>query len=332
MNEKMKSCSRRDFFRTAAFSTVALGTSSLLADENLTAAAPLAREARKRLALNLAVLLPLKIPFLEQLQLVAQAGFRNVEIWFRFLDEYLQEGGTLAELKAFLNDLDLRVVGAIGFAPWGVNDPDVRRRALDTMKVDMERMAALGAETFAAAPSGIHNRTDVELPALAERYRSVLEAGEQFGVFPQLEIWGVGTTLSKLSDALWVVSEAAHPRATLLLDVYHLFRGGNDFVSLMQTNPRLMSNFHWNDYPGDIPREALKDGDRVFPGDGVAPLGEIRRTLEQNGFRGTYSLEIFNQGYCQKYEPGELMRISFEKMAKSIFSEYNPEPAGGFAP
>lgn len=272
-----------------------------------------------RIALNLGTILQYKLPFLKQLELVSQAGFRHVEIWLHLLEQYLQEGGTLEELSHRLSDWNLHVVGAIGFTPWGVNDESRRREALETMKRDMERMAVLGATTLAAAPAGIYNREDVELAALAQRYRELLECGETVGVFPQLEIWGAGKTLSKLSDAIWVAVESAHPRAALLLDVYHLFRGGNDFTSLRQLNGRMMTNFHWNDYPGDIAREEQQDGDRVFPGEGVAPLTEIAQTLRDTGFTGTFSLEIFNRNYVQKWpEPLDMLRVAYRKMRDSL--------------
>ncbi|MDO4584518.1 MAG: sugar phosphate isomerase/epimerase [Planctomycetia bacterium] len=272
-----------------------------------------------RIALNLGTILQYKLPFLKQLELAAQVGFQNVEIWLHLLEQYLQEGGTLEELRSRLSDWNLRVVGAIGFTPWGVNDDTKRRQAMETMKRDMERMAALGATTLAAAPAGIYNRDDVELAALAGRYRELLELGETVGVFPQLEIWGAGQTLSKLSDATWVVVESAHPQAALLLDVYHLFRGGNDFTSLRQLNGRRMTNFHWNDYPGNIPREEQKDGDRVFPGEGVAPLVEIAQILRETGFTGTFSLEIFNRNYVQNWSnPLEMLQVAYRKMRDSL--------------
>ncbi len=39
-------------------------------------------------------------------------------------------------------------------------------------------------------------------------------------------------------------------------------------------------------FEDDPPRETIADKNRVYPGDGVAPLGEILRTLFANGFEG----------------------------------------------
>ena len=54
---------------------------------------------------------------------------------------------------------------------------------------------------------------------------------------------------------------------------------------------------HVNDYPAAPPRAEISDQFRVYPGDGVAPLKEVFRSLYANGFRGFLSLELFNHEY-----------------------------------
>ena len=52
---------------------------------------------------------------------------------------------------------------------------------------------------------------------------------------------------------------------------------------------------HLNDYPQAADSSTLNDGNRIYPGDGVAPLRQILRDLRDNGFRGYLSLELFNK-------------------------------------
>jgi sugar phosphate isomerase/epimerase len=52
-----------------------------------------------------------------------------------------------------------------------------------------------------------------------------------------------------------------------------------------------------NDYPADPPREALKDSNRVWPGDGIAPMKQILANLAANHCRVMLSLELFNADY-----------------------------------
>ena len=75
--------------------------------------------------------------------------------------------------------------------------------------------------------------------------------------------------------------------------------------------------FHMNDYPRDLPRASIKDADRVYPGDGIAPLDEILRTLFSVGFHGVLSLELFNPEYW-KQNPLLVAKTGLEKMKESV--------------
>jgi sugar phosphate isomerase/epimerase len=78
-----------------------------------------------------------------------------------------------------------------------------------------------------------------------------------------------------------------------------------------------MDLFHINDYPADPPRQEASDADRVFPGDGVAPLTAILRTLHTNGFHGFLSLELFNRDYWTR-DPRDVAREGLEKMRRCV--------------
>ncbi len=78
--------------------------------------------------------------------------------------------------------------------------------------------------------------------------------------------------LDALPEAMQVALEARHPKACVLPDVYHLYKGGSEFNGLRMIAGQAIQVFHMNDYPKDPPRETIKDADRVYPGDGIAPL------------------------------------------------------------
>ena len=250
--------------------------------------------------LNTATLMGLKLSVDKEVEIAAGAGYRGIEPWMRNIHRYAQEGGSLGDLKKKIADLGLSVQSAIGFARWIVDDDVQRAEGLELLKRDMDLVAQIGGTRIAASPAGAHGNAITDLSAVARRYRKVLELGEQTGVVPQLEIWGSSKTLSRLGEAIFVAVEAAHPDACLLLDAYHLYRGGSDFGSLRLLNGAAMHVFHVNDYPADPPRENINDSHRVFPGDGVAPLGLLLRTLYASGYRGMLSLELFNPEYWKQ--------------------------------
>ena len=233
------------------------------------------------------------------------------------IEAHLESGGSLRELQQRLADANLTVESAIGFAQWIVDDDAQRAAGLETLKRDMDLVRQLGGTRIAAPPAGATDQADLNLDRAAERYAAALELGREMGVTPQLEVWGFSQSLRRLCDVIYVAVAAGHADACLLPDVYHLFKGGSDFRSLSLIGGSAIHVMHLNDYPGSMPSTTMQDRDRVSPGDGVAPLGEIIGHLTANGFRGVFSLELFNPQYwAQPVE--EVLATGLAKMQAAV--------------
>ncbi|MFV1965140.1 MAG: sugar phosphate isomerase/epimerase family protein, partial [Pirellulaceae bacterium] len=241
-----------------------------------------------------------KLGIVGEIEVTAQAGYDGIEPWMRDLHKYVEEGNSLKDLRKRIDDSGLAVEGAIGFLAWAVDDEARRAKAMEDFKRDMNLLAQLGANRIAAPPAGINRTPGVDLNRIAERYRTVLELGREMGVLPQLEIWGTAQTLGHVSEAAYVAIQTQHPDACLLLDAYHLFRGGSGFGGLTLLSGAAMHVFHINDYPSDPPREEMNDSHRIYPGDGIAPMDDLLGTLYKTGFRGALSLEVFNRSYWEQ--------------------------------
>jgi 2-keto-myo-inositol isomerase len=250
-----------------------------------------------RYCLNMGTIRGLKLPVTEQVDVAAKAGYQAVELWIDELRKYMDQGGSLNDLRRRIADLGLSVEGSIGFTPWMVDDEAQRAAGLEQWKRELEMLAHVGCKRAAAPPSGATKTPVTDLAKIAARYRVLLEMGREAGVVPQLEFWGPSKSLSRLAEAAFVAVEAGHPDACLLLDAYQIYRGGSSFESVRLLNGRAVHLLHINDYPADPPRERLTDAHRVYPGDGVAPLVPLLRTLRETGFQGFLSLEVFNRDY-----------------------------------
>jgi sugar phosphate isomerase/epimerase len=254
-----------------------------------------------------------KLPLPDLVDLAAKTGYNGIEPWIREIDAFVKAGGNLDDLAKRIRDRGLVVENAIGFAEWIVDDDAKRVAGLEAMKRDMDLVARLGGKRIAAPPAGATKQTDFNLVKAAERYRALCELGATMDITPQLEIWGGSKTLSRASEAAFVAIESGHANACLLLDVFHLYKGGTDFRSLTLLNGARMHVFHVNDYPADPPRETITDAARVYPGDGIAPLKDIFRDLRAIGFRGVLSIELFNRTYWQQ-DAALVARTALEKM------------------
>ncbi len=270
-----------------------------------------------RFCLNTATIRSHKLSLTEEIDLAAKVGYDGIEPWTREIEEFLQQGGKLADLRKRLQDVNLRVESAIGFPAWMVDDDTRRAKGFAQMKREMEWIAELGGNRIAAPPAGAYNPPILDLRRVAERYADLLELGRTVKVTPQLEIWGGSANLSRLSEAAFVLVECGHPDACALFDVFHIYRGGSPVEGLRVFNGAALHVFHMNDYPADQPREKIRDSDRVFPGEGVAPLSQILRTLREIGFRGALSLELFNPQYA-KMDVETVARRGLESMREAV--------------
>jgi 2-keto-myo-inositol isomerase len=185
---------------------------------------------------------------------------------------------------------------------------------LERAKLEMDLVAQIGGKRVAAPPAGATDLPRLDLAKATERYRALLDAGDQIGIVPQLELWGFSKNLNRLGECAGVAIETGHPKACVVADIYHLYRGGSDFAGL-----RL---FHINDYPVAPPREKIDDSFRVYPGDGVAPMTEILRDLHSNGGQTVLSLELFNRKYWEM-DALEVARAGLEKMKVAVATALN---------
>ena len=269
-----------------------------------------------RICLNVSTIRPYRLTVEQQIDVCGKAGYDGIELWTSDIQAYLDKGGSLAALAAQLKNNNLKIENLIGFAPWASDDQHTREAGLQQMRREMEITAALGGKYIAAPLFGV-NRLECSLDEYAERFLRVIETGKAPGVTPLLELWGSGA-LSKLSDAVYIAIATGHPDANLLLDFYHLYRGGNSFDSLNMINIAKLPVFHINDYPATPPREQLNDSDRVYPGDGICPFKTIIPQMIQGGFHGAVSIELFNDGYCCDHTVEQVLQTALEKTRQVI--------------
>jgi 2-keto-myo-inositol isomerase len=251
--------------------------------------------------LNMATIRGHKLGFIKELETAAAAGFPSVEIWIDSLQEYLSTGGSLKTAIKRLNDLGLKVEDCISFNEWIVDDEATRRIGVERMKREMDMLAQMGCKRMAATGKGTSDADVPDFSVIADRYRAILEIGSSFGIVPQLEMWGFQKNLSNVAEVLYIAMLSRHPAARVLLDVFHLYRGNSSIDTLSLMDPNAVEMFHMNDYPAGMPYQTITDADRIYPGDGIAPLKQTLKILLQN--RRTplvLSTELFNKAYYRQ--------------------------------
>lgn len=268
-------------------------------------------------SLNTSTIREQKVGLAREFEIAAEAGYNAIEPWMGTINDFVKGGGSLKDLGKKARDLGLTVESAIGFARWIVDDDAERAKGFEEAKRDMDSLQQLGGKRIAAPPVGAHDKGPVDLLKAAERYRQLCELGREFGIVPEVEVWGFSKALSRLGETAFVALESAHPDATILPDIYHLFKGGSGFEGLRLLSSSAVQVFHVNDYPADFPRDKIADKDRVYPGDGIAPMSEILRSVIRPDRPIVLSLELFNRDYW-KQDPLQVAKTGLEKTKAAV--------------
>ena len=306
--------SRRNLLAAGAVSVAAVALSRF-------AAAAIPENARPiRIMLNTSTIRGCKIDgkdfgIEKKVEIAAKAGFDCIEPWINELNDYKRQGKSIKDLAKLIKDSGLTVEDALGFTAWIVNDDDARGKALDEAKRDMEMVAELGCPRMAAPPSGATGET-LPTEKIADRYKALAEVGAKAGVIPMAEVWGFSKTFTTLNETLKAAMASGHPKACILPDVYHLYKGGSSFEDIKKLTNGNFQVLHINDYP-DIPRGKIADKDRVYPGDGVAPLTQLFKDLKAMNYTGLVSLELFNPEYW-KQDPMLVAKTGCEKAKAAL--------------
>jgi len=315
MNAPVAQFSRRALLTTSGAAAVG----SFMAPAALADVAANVAEGKKevRYSFNTSTIRGQKLPLMQLIEIAGKAGYHAIEPWMNEIRAHVDAGGTVSDLRKRIADAGMTMESAIGFAEWVVDDDAKRAKGLENAAKDMELVREMGGKRIAAPPVGATNQTDLNLTKAAERYRALLELGEKLDVIPQVEVWGFSKSLCRLSEVAYVAVETGHKNACILADVYHIFKGGSQYDSLRLFSGSALQVFHMNDIPANFTRDVIKDADRVFPGDGIAPLPTMLRDLFASGFRGHLSLELFNPEYYKR-DAFEVAKTGLEKMKEVV--------------
>jgi 2-keto-myo-inositol isomerase len=307
----MKTITRREVFKTVGLAAAGLFVPKSVFTVQKT------ESSKFEYCINSSTLRGQNPGLLKFIEISARAGYDSVELWISDIKKYIGAGNSLISLKKFIDDNKIGVANAIGFAPWMAEDDQMRKAGFVQMEEEMNIMAGLGCTRIAAPAAGVKNDKPLDLNKAGESYRQLLELGRKTGVMPQLEFWGASKAFYNFGQSLHVLAAANDPDGRLLADVYHLFRGGSGFNGLKMINGKVIEIFHMNDYVASIPREQQADKDRVYPGDGVAPMLQILTDLKNMGGKKILSLELFNIEYW-KQDPMLVAKTGIDKMQKLV--------------
>jgi len=266
------------------------------------------------LALNASTIRP--TPIAEKLEIAAKTGWDAFEPWINDLETYEAEHGSLKEFARRAEDLGLFINNVIGLWDCMPEGEEAFQASLPATRERMRRCAEAGSRFVAAIPAP--DRPDFDPKWAIHCYRELMRIGrEDYNLRVAFEFVGFMKGIYRFGEAAGIALDTNDDQACLIMDTFHLFRGGSGFNCVRLVQGDFIANFHVNDVPGDVPREEQGDEHRLYTGDGILPLEQLFRDLKAIGYRRTLSLEIFKREYWAM-PPEEVAARGKEKLLEVI--------------
>lgn len=248
----------------------------------------------------------------DKIKIAAKAGYNAIEPWDGELEEFEKNGGNLKDLGKQIKDLGLFVPSVIGLwnalpptqEAWEASLKDTRRR--------MKMAADIGAYHIQTIPNTVGDNYNNKW--VADRYRDIIEIGlKEFNIHPAL-VFVKYFPVKTMGQAAGLAFDANHPKALIIPDVYHMYISEGGFEGLKLLRGDMIAIFQFNDAPATPALAELGDEHRVYPGDGILPLGAIFKDLKATGYKGCISLEMYNPNYWKQ----DLQKVAETGLRKTL--------------
>ena len=238
----------------------------------------------------------------------AEAGFELIEIWAAKLRVFLKTK-TVEDLGRLLAEHNLE--------PWSINSIEhiTFRNEADYAKIkaECEELSAiagkLGCPYIVVVPGKLpENATKEEIIDESVRVLNELaDISEPHGVSLAFEFLGqTDCSVQTLDLCNEIVEKIDRKSIGNVLDTFHFYAGNSSFEAIDTLRPEKLFIFHINDAE-DLPKDVLTDAERLYPGEGILPIKEIKARFDKIGYDRMVSIEIFRPEYWDQ-DPFEVAR------------------------
>jgi sugar phosphate isomerase/epimerase len=241
-------------------------------------------------------------PLEAKLQAMRAAGFTQVMISARDIAGH--PGGEAAAAR-LVRESGLRATGFQVLRDFEGLSGHLHAYKVDIAKAMLRMCQALGAKVLLVCSStSTHATGDRE--HLARDLRKLAMLAVPLGIRIAYEGLSWGRHVNEYTQAWEIVEAADHPNLGLGMDSFHVLATATGLDAFALLDPATsflvqLADFMWQETRSSEERMNTARHFRVFPGEGVhsAQVAELVRRLDDMGYRGDYSFEVFNDDYVQ---------------------------------
>jgi sugar phosphate isomerase/epimerase len=239
---------------------------------------------------------------------IAKAGIKAVEVDIAKVQQFAKTE-SLAKAKQLLDDLGLKAVSSSNHLGFVDASAAQFKTLMDQLKTKLETVQAVGCDRIVCPSTSSGATTPDDFKRGADNMIAGADVAKTFGVSLMLEFAKTSTLANSMQTALQIVRGANHPNVRAMLDTFHFYGGVGKVEDLEMLRDGELAHLHFEDIPADPARESLNSQrDRLFPGDGIAPLKRTIEILKRKGYAGPASMELFQASTpaAQNLDPFQL--------------------------
>ncbi len=258
----------------------------------------------------------------EFLAAAANTGFKGVELRVPKIKEYMKKK-ELRHLVKQAKDYDIKIVSLNALEGFSLRSADEFLKVIKDAREMMELSSALECNLIVATPSLLKNREKYSSNAIIHEtikaLKELVKLGEDLGVRVGFEFLGFSnSSIRTLDETLNILKAIDSDYVGVIVDSFHFYTGGSTYESLKELPIEKLYLVHVNDVKSGIPKERLRDEDRLLPGEtGVIPLSKLLNIVEEKGYDGYVSVEIFNPVYWEM-DLHKVIKLSMNSLNKFI--------------
>ncbi len=239
-------------------------------------------------------------PLEAKLRAIREAGFTQVML--NATDLVGHPEGEAAAVKA-VGRSGLRVTGFQVLRDFEGLSGHLHAYKVDVAKAMLEMCRALGSRVLLACSSTSAHGTG-EIGSLKSDLQKLAMLAVPFNIRIAYEALSWGRHVNQLAQAAEIVQDADRVNLGLCLDSFHMLANEGSLEGLDAVDPEKvflvqLSDFLWQETRTPTDRIETARHYRVFPGEGVHgdELAELAKRVDEMGYRGDYSFEVFNDDY-----------------------------------
>ncbi|WP_434640542.1 bifunctional sugar phosphate isomerase/epimerase/4-hydroxyphenylpyruvate dioxygenase family protein [Klebsiella sp. I138] len=230
----------------------------------------------------------------EKLHAIAAAGYQGVEI---FENDLLYYTGTPADIRNLAADLGLKITL---FQPFRDFEGASRTQFVANMERAKRKFALmheLGCDTLLLC-SNVQPDCSADVALQVADLAALAALAEQEKIVIGYEALAWGTHVNRWYQAWERVKSVNSPALGIVLDSFHILARGDNLHRLHEVPVDKITFLQLADAPL-MKMDVLEWSRhfRCFPGQGQLPLVDFACELTRSGYRGPWSLEIFNDSF-----------------------------------